>query len=236
MDVIPPEYDEATKERVYRQEWLEHFHYIGYEAALRDFPAQYHALFPHGHQRPPMRPVQVPTAGPAGEPPQQQQQQRAENDRAVPATSATAPTGSSALTNTQEGARRPAEAERRDGRELRSDRERRPHSSRRDDDDDHERSRRHHHHRHRSDSERRSDRGHHRSSRDDGQYGGNSSSGSRRRRRSDEREERRVRHSSSHDDDSRRSRREGDIGSSRSRAYEERREDALRRRAPNYRR
>ncbi|KPI82638.1 splicing factor PTSR1 interacting protein [Leptomonas seymouri] len=227
MDVIPPEYDAATKERVYRQEWLEYFNYIGYEAAMRDFSAQYHALFPNGHQRQLVRPAQAPLIGLAGEPLQLQPQKKVEDGRAASEASLRSSAGSSAPSNTWDGPRRPAEADRRD-------RSRHPHSSRRDGlysttrdrdnrvDEDERRRRRHRH------------RSHPRSSRDDGHY--ISSSSSRRRRRSAERDDRRGWHSSSHDDDSRRHRREGESVPSRSRAYDDRREDALRRRPLNHRR
>jgi hypothetical protein len=241
MDVIPPEYDEATKERVYRQEWLEHFHYIGYEAAQRDFPAQYHALFPHGHYRPPVRSAQTPSAGLDS---LVETNTKVGEGRAASAVSSHSSAGSSVPPKTQEGSRRVAESGRTEGRDTRSDRERRPQASRRDDryaardrdrNDDHsDEERRRRHRRRSSDSPHRSHhhRSHHRSGRDDEHYTG--SGGSRRRRRSDERDERKGRYA--HEDSGRRSRREEESGTSRSRAYDDRREDALRRRDANYRR
>lgn len=47
MEAIPPDYDEATKERLYGQEWLEYFFFIGRDAAMRDYPKEYATLFPH---------------------------------------------------------------------------------------------------------------------------------------------------------------------------------------------
>lgn len=44
MEAIPPEYDEHTKERLYKQEWLEYFHFLGREAAIRDHTAEWMAL------------------------------------------------------------------------------------------------------------------------------------------------------------------------------------------------
>lgn len=237
MDIIPPEYDEVTKERVYRQEWLEHFHYIGFEAAMRDFPAQYHALFPHGHQRPP--PLPRTTQPPAVDSLPMEHDAKEGDARAASVASSPSSAGSSAPMNAQEGSRPVTESERCDARDPRSVRDRRPYVSRRDDhrrstrdrrsdsdDDDDDKGgregKRHTRHRHhRSDSPHRST--HHHSS-------------SRRRRRSAEREDRQGRYATSRDDDSRRYHREAEPASSRSRVYNDRREDALRRRELNYRR
>lgn len=46
MEAIPPDYDDDTKERIYRQEWLEYFFFIGRDVAMRDYPQEYAALFP----------------------------------------------------------------------------------------------------------------------------------------------------------------------------------------------
>lgn len=236
MDIIPPEYDEVTKERVYRQEWLEHFHYIGFEAAMRDFPAQYHALFPHGHQRPP--PLPRTTQPPAVDSLPMEHDAKEGGARAASVASSPSSAGSSASMNAQEGSRPVTESERCDTRDPRSVRDRRPYVSRRDDhrrstrdrrsdsDDDDDKGgregKRHTRHRHhRSDSPHRST--HHHSS-------------SRRRRRSAEREDRQGRYATSRDDDSRRYHREAEPASSRSRVYNDRREDALRRRELNHRR
>ena len=57
-------YEEDDSEKVFVQEWLEYFHYIGWEAARQKFPEQYTALLPYSRgqkQRPPMQPV-VPEA------------------------------------------------------------------------------------------------------------------------------------------------------------------------------
>nr|ACS87820.1 putative splicing factor ptsr1 interacting protein [Angomonas deanei] len=265
MDVVPPEFDEATKERIYRQEWLEHFHYIGLETAKRDYPAQYQALFPHGHHTRPQPSARPPLSSAPAEavtPPAKRVE--GEEGRASVAASHSS-SGSSAEPNAPANASRRGDSERDSRKDVRSDRERPPYASRRPDrpssftrthddrDDDRHRSFQSHH------------RSHPRSSRDDAPHS-SYSSGSRRRQRSDERDDRRSarddrydrrssrddredRRSSRYDRDDRRStrddrddrddrryRREGGSSSSRSHAYDDRREDALRRRESNYRR
>lgn len=47
MEAIPPDYDPVTRERIYFQEWLEYFHYIGWVAASQEFAEEYAAVQEH---------------------------------------------------------------------------------------------------------------------------------------------------------------------------------------------
>ncbi|TPP50487.1 hypothetical protein CGC20_2305 [Leishmania donovani] len=249
MDVIPPEYDPVTRERVYRQEWLEYFHYIGFEAAIRDYPAEYRALFPRGHHKPPAMPPPLPVGG--------TKSQKAstsataanmfiadDDDKEVGKGSETeddwssliSSSSSSAASTPRDAPREDARAENveRTARDERSSRRQtssrhddRHHSSRRHRDRDSDERRRRHH----SDEEERRHRHRHHSSRGSDYHHSTSSGTSRRRRRSGDRDNREDRRSSrvySSEESSRRYRRETTSGSSRTHAYEDRREDALR--------
>ncbi|KAG5488314.1 hypothetical protein GH5_08569 [Leishmania sp. Ghana 2012 LV757] len=253
MDVIPPEYDSVTRERVYRQEWLEYFHYIGFEAAIRDHPAEYRALFPRGHHKPPAIPPPLPVGGTT---PQTAPTSAAEakmfiaddddmtgmgSDADESWSSLISSSSTSEASIPRDSPRENARAERVE-RTARDERiSRRPTSSRHD--DRHLSSRRHRdresderRRRQRSDEDDRRHRHRHHSSRGSDHHHTSASGSSRRRRRSGDRDDRRSSRLHGGEESSRRYRRETASSGSRSHAYEDRREDALRRRENAYRR